>query len=145
MLQELREQHGEALARGVEEILAFEGLRFRRVGAGHAKARLSESLRRAVELMENNLEEPLELDQLADYVGLSRRQLDRLFQRELATSQHRYYLELRITEARRLLQHSALSITEVAVACGFASSNHFSRCYRDYFGHSPSREVRLAP
>lgn len=142
MLEMLRSRHGNALAEGIEQILAFEGLRFRRVGAS-TPARLSVPLRNIIDLMENNLEEPLSLDQLAEFVGLSRRQVDRLFQRQLATSPHRHYMELRITESRRLLQHSSLSIMEVAVACGFVSVSHFSKCYSGYFNYPPSREARL--
>lgn len=142
MLEMLRSQHGAALAEGIEQILAFEGLRFRRVGAS-TPARLSVPLRNIIDLMENNLEEPLSLDQLAEYVGLSRRQVDRLFQRQLATSPHRHYMELRITESRRLLQQSSLSIMQVAVACGFVSVSHFSKCYSSYFNYPPSKEARL--
>jgi len=143
MMALIRAQRGDTLADGVEHILAFEGLRFRRSGA-QANGKLSQPLRNIIDLMESNLEEPLSLDQLAEFVGRSRRQIDRLFQDQLGTSPHRYYMELRVTEARRLLQHSQLSIMEVAIACGFVSVSHFSKCYSGYFGHSPSRETRLA-
>lgn len=142
MLEMIRSQHGESLAEGIEQILAFEGLRFRRVDSSRS-SKLSVPLRNIIDLMESNLEEPLSLDQLAAFVGLSRRQVDRLFAQQLATSPHRHYMELRITESRRLLQHSALSIMEVAIACGFVSVSHFSKCYSAYFNHPPSREVRL--
>jgi transcriptional regulator GlxA family with amidase domain len=52
-------------------------------------------------------------------------------------------MDLRITEARRLLQHTTLTIVEVSVACGFVSPSHFSKCYSSYFGYRPSRETRL--
>jgi transcriptional regulator GlxA family with amidase domain len=143
MMALIREQRGDTLASGVEHILAFEGLRFRRTGA-QPNGKLTPPLRNIIDLMETNLEEPLSLDQLAEFVGRSRRQIDRLFQDQLGTSPHRYYMELRVTEARRLLQHSQLSILEVAIACGFVSVSHFSKCYSGYFGHSPSRETRLA-
>ncbi|MBD8472521.1 GlxA family transcriptional regulator [Pseudomonas sp. CFBP 8770] len=143
MMEMIRQQRGDTLASGVEHILAFEGLRFKRT-AGQASGKLSQPLRNIIDLMESNLEEPLSLDQLAEFVGRSRRQIDRLFQDQLGTSPHRYYMELRVTEARRLLQHSTLSIMDVAIACGFVSVSHFSKCYSGYFGHSPSRETRLA-
>jgi transcriptional regulator GlxA family with amidase domain len=54
----------------------------------------------------------------------------------------RYYLELRITESRRLLQHSDLSLVEAALACGFVSPSHFSKCYTSFFGYPPSKEIR---
>lgn len=142
MLALLRQQRGEALAGGVEEILAFSGARFRRVDS-HSKKSMSAPLRTIVELMENNLEETLSLDQLAAYCGRSRRQIDRLFQAQLGTSPSRYYMELRITKSRRLLQYSDLALMDVAIACGFVSISHFSKCYSAYFGYPPSREQRL--
>jgi len=142
MLGLVRRLHGDALAEGVEEILSFSGARYRQVGPG-AKKSMSLHLRTIVELMENNLEETLSLDQLAAYSGRSRRQIDRLFQAQLGTSPRRYYMELRITKSRRLLQYSDLSVMDVAVACGFVSVSHFSKCYAAYFGYPPSREQRL--
>lgn len=142
MLGLVRRLYGDALAEGVEEILSFSGARYRQVGPG-AKKSMSLHLRTIVELMENNLEETLSLDQLAAYSDRSRRQIDRLFQAQLGTSPRRYYMELRITKSRRLLQYSDLSVMEVAVACGFVSVSHFSKCYAAYFGYPPSREQRL--
>lgn len=81
--------------------------------------------------------------QLSSYVNRSRRQIERLFKEQLDTTPRRYYLELRVTEGRRLLQHSGLTIVQVAVACGFVSPSHFSKCYTAYFGYPPSREKRF--
>ena len=89
-------------------------------------------------LMRSNIEEPLSLEELSTHISISRRQMERLFQTHLETSPSRYYLELRITHARRLLLQSNESITNIAIACGFVSSSHFSSCYKDYFGLSPS-------
>ncbi|MEH6826468.1 MAG: helix-turn-helix domain-containing protein, partial [Motiliproteus sp.] len=72
-------------------------------------------------------------------IGVSRRRIERLFQTHLETTPSRYYLELRITQARRLLLQSNDSIANIAVACGFLSSTHFSHCFKDYFGASPSQ------
>ncbi|MRI33149.1 AraC family transcriptional regulator [Endozoicomonas sp. OPT23] len=90
-----------------------------------------------IELMESNLEEPIELDELASFVHVSRRQLERMFQRHLSCSPSRHYLKLRLDRARQLLKQSSMSIVEVAAACGFVSTPHFSRCYRKYNGISP--------
>lgn len=133
--------HGNDLAEGIVGILAFEESRYKRVKPTlHAK--MSEPLRTVISLMSANIEEPLSTDQLAAYSGRSRRQIERLFQQQLGTTPARYYLELRITEGRRLLQHSDLPVLDVSVACGFVSPSHFSKCYTAYFGNSPSREVR---
>ncbi|MGC4009515.1 MAG: GlxA family transcriptional regulator [Pseudomonas sp.] len=133
--------HGRDLVEAVVDILAFEESRYRRVRP-HLHQKMSEPLREAINLMSANIEEPLSLDQLAGYVGRSKRQIERLFSQQLGTSPVRYYLELRLTEGRRLLQHTGLTILEVGVACGFVSPSHFSKCYTAFFGHSPSKEAR---
>ncbi|MBH9518040.1 GlxA family transcriptional regulator [Pseudomonas aeruginosa] len=134
-------RHGRDLVEAVVDILAFEESRYRRVRpALHEK--MSEPLREVINLMAANIEEPLSQEQLAHYVGRSRRQIERLFQQQLGTTPVRYYLELRITECRRLLQHSDLTMLEVLVACGFVSPSHFSKCYTAFYGYPPSKEVR---
>jgi len=138
----IKSLHGKALVEGIEDILAFEESRYRRIKPDENLC-VSAPLREVVKLMDANLEEPLELEQLAVYAGRSRRQLERLFKEQLGTTPQRYYLELRITEARRLLQHTELSQMEVLVACGFVSPSHFSKCYSAFFGYRPSKEKRL--
>ncbi|MBU6957047.1 GlxA family transcriptional regulator [Pseudomonas sp. CVAP len=138
----IKELHDKALVEGIEDILAFEESRYRRIKPAENIC-VSAPLREVVKLMDANLEEPLELEQLAVYAGRSRRQLERLFKEQLGTTPQRYYMELRITEARRLLQHTELSQVDVLVACGFVSPSHFSKCYSSYFGYRPSKETRL--
>jgi len=142
-LEWIKGLHDKALVDGIEDILSFEESRYRRIKIS-AHLSLSAPLREVVNLMDANLEEPLEMDQLATYAGRSRRQIERLFREQLGTTPQRYYLELRITEARRLLQHTEMSQVEVLVACGFVSPSHFSKCYSAFFGYRPSREKRLA-
>lgn len=142
VLEWLGQLRGTELADGITAILAFESSRYKRAKPA-PQANISEPLREAINLMNANLEEPLSQDQLADYVGRSKRQIGRLFQLQLGTTPVRYYLELRITESRRLLQYSDLPILDVAVACGFVSASHFSKCYASFFGYSPSREKRF--
>ncbi|MBG6486848.1 GlxA family transcriptional regulator [Pseudomonas aeruginosa] len=140
-LEWIARRHGRDLVEAVVDILAFEESRYRRVRpALHEK--MSEPLREVINLMAANIEEPLSQEQLAHYVGRSRRQIERLFQQQLGTTPVRYYLELRITECRRLLQHSDLTMLEVLVACGFVSPSHFSKCYTAFYGYPPSKEVR---
>ena len=93
-----------------------------------------------IELMEANLSEPLTLIEIADFAGLSRRQIERLFRQHLGRSPARYYLEIRLDRARHLLLQSSLPVVEVAVACGFVSASHFSKCYRELYGRSPQQE-----
>lgn len=142
-LEWIKGLHGKALVEGIEDILSFEESRYRRVKAS-PNVCVSAPLREVIKLMDANLEEPLEMEQLAVYAGRSRRQVERLFKEQLGTTPQRYYLELRITEARRLLQHTEMSQVEVLVACGFVSPSHFSKCYSAFFGYRPSREKRSA-
>src|SRR6056297_430609 len=93
----------------------------------------------AVEAMESNIADPLSLPHLAQIARLSPRQLNRLFRQHLGQTTHAYYRRLRLDKARNLLRNSALSLTEVALATGFASSSHFSRAYRAEYGQPPSR------
>jgi transcriptional regulator GlxA family with amidase domain len=93
-----------------------------------------------IELMEANLSEPLSLIEIARYAGLSRRQIERLFRHEMGRSPARYYLEIRLDRARHLLVQSTMPVVEVAVACGFVSASHFSKCYRELYGRSPQQE-----
>jgi AraC-like DNA-binding protein len=90
--------------------------------------------------MEANLEELIDMDELAHYAGLSRRQLERLFLKYLQCSPSKYYLKLRLLRARQLLKQSNLPIIEISTACGFVSTPHFSKCYREQMGVPPSEE-----
>jgi transcriptional regulator GlxA family with amidase domain len=98
---------------------------------------------KAAALMEANIEQPLSLDELAAAVGVSRRQIERLFKRHLNLAPTRYYLELRLRRARELLLQTPMSIMDITIACGFESPPHFSTCYRGLFGYPPSAERRI--
>lgn len=106
-------------------------------------ARLGQNRQVLVEiatLMEANFEEPLSAVELADIVGLSLRQVQRMFQDSLSTTPSKYYLGLRLRRARELLLQSQMSITQVAVTCGFQSTCHFSKSYRALYGRTPRSE-----
>ena len=91
-------------------------------------------------MMENNIEEPRSPSLLAKEVGMSTRQLERLFRRYLNRSPKRYYMELRLQKARNLLMQTDMSVINVALACGFTSPSHFSKCYRAQYNTTPYRE-----
>ena len=109
-------------------------------------ARSDEKVRRALLTMEQNLGAPLPMDEVARRVGLSPRQLERRFRQVLGLCPAAAYRELRLRYASWLLNNTALSVTEVAVEAGFADGAHFSRQFRQAFGHPPSlhRSVRAA-
>lgn len=106
----------------------------RRFGVSHP------GLLAALARMEERIEEPLSRQDLAAIAGLSLRQLERLFRGRLGRSVGEHYLDLRLRAARRHLRQTTLAVTEVALACGFVSASHFSRAYRNRFGHPPARE-----
>lgn len=114
--------------------------------SGHLQPKTADSLRCsaipkplniALDLMEKNIEEPLEIDAIASQVGVSRRQLERRFARYLNAAPNRYYLELRLTRARQLIVQSDRSLTDVALATGFVSYPHFYKRFKDLFGLPP--------
>ncbi|TDO02502.1 MULTISPECIES: GlxA family transcriptional regulator [Halomonas] len=140
-------QHGPRLAERISEHFVLERIRMGdepqqvplRSRLGHAP----ESLAEAVALMEANIEEPLTTHELAEHLGISRRQLERLFKKYLKAVPSRYYLDLRLQQARRLLRESEHPAGEIALQTGFSSAAHFSTAYRNHFGITP-REERLS-
>ena len=98
----------------------------------------------AIKSMESNIEEPLSPLILAANLGISIRQLERLFQRYFAKSPKRYYMELRLQKARNLLLQTEMNVLQIALACGFSSSSHFSKCYKSAFNVTPHNERGFA-
>ena len=88
--------------------------------------------------MEASIERPLKRCAMASLAGLSSRHLDRLFGQHMGSTFLAQYRKIRLKQACRLLEQSALSISEIAFATGFSSAGHFSRHYRAAFGHSPT-------
>ena len=144
MLHLIGRDHGHELSAAISDMFVYERMRnqqdHQRVPLKHMLGTQQPKLQEIVALMEANLEEPINLDQLAEYVDLSRRQLERMFQKYLHCSPSRYYLRLRLIRARQLLKQTPISIVELALLCGFVSTPHFSKCYREYFGVPPSDE-----
>lgn len=144
----IRQLFGKTLSQTIAEVFICERVRDghdsqhvplnAQVGPGQHK------IIEAASLMEANIEEPLTLDELAKYVGLSRRQIERLFKLHLGRAPTRYYLELRLTRARQLLLQTKMSIMAITVACGFRSPPHFSKAYREFFGHPPSISRKMS-
>ena len=91
-----------------------------------------------IKLMEQTLRSPLAVSELAVAVGLSERSLLRRFRAALDVSPQQYYRALRLDAGRRLLENSDLSVTEIALACGFESRGNFSRAFKKTFGSPPS-------
>lgn len=149
MLNLIGKQHGHELMAAISEMFMCERIRNdneqQRIPLRHVLGTSQPKLLEIVALMEANIEEPLELEDLATIAGISRRQLERLFLRHLNCSPSRYYLTIRVNRARQLLRQTSMMIIEVATACGFVSTPHFSKCYRGFFGVPPSSERTIEP
>jgi transcriptional regulator GlxA family with amidase domain len=131
-MAEVMDLHGIERARGRDERQRVP--LSARIGGGQPK------LTEAVSLMEANFEEPLPTEEIARLVGVSRRQLERLFKQHLNSLPSRYYLEMRLTRARQLLRETSQSILQIGLACGFSSGPHFSSAYRAHFNMTPRDE-----
>lgn len=154
LLNWMGQRHGDEL---VTELLDHFGLERLRGPTDHQRVPLSArigggqpKLTEAVSLMEANYEEPLPTEEIARLVGVSRRQLERLFKQYLNSLPSRYYLELRLNRARHLLQQTSQSILQIGLSCGFSSGPHFSSAYRNHFNITPreqrsQRAARLGP
>ncbi|MEL6218037.1 MAG: GlxA family transcriptional regulator [Pseudomonadota bacterium] len=94
-------------------------------------------LRAAIRAMEAQLEEPAGIPAIAEAAGVSQRQLERLFRTHVGRSPLRYYADIRLDRARGLVTQTEMALREVALACGFANPETFSRAYRARFGLSP--------
>lgn len=144
MLKLIADDHGEDTANLVADQFIYSAIRTdqdtqrlsvpTRIGVRHPK------LSRVIQMMESHIEEPISPSVLARDVGMSTRQLERLFRRYLSRSPKRYYMELRLSKARNLLMQTDMSVINVALACGFASPSHFSKCYRAHYDTTPYRE-----
>jgi len=99
-------------------------------------------LEKALAQMEGHIEEPLSCSVIARRVGVSSRQLQRLFARALGTTPVKHYQRIRLSRAHALLQQTDLSVTEIAVGAGFGSLEHFCRLYRRQFNCRPRDDRR---
>ena len=144
-LEMIARRHGARLAIDVSEQLIHERIRTRgdqqRMTLARRLGTHNRRLVEAVALMEQHLEAPLPLAEVASRSGVSLRQLQRLFEQHLGTSPRQWYLQQRLARAWRLLTETDLDVLSVGLACGFSSSSSFARAFRAQYGQSP-RQVR---
>lgn len=135
----VRRRHGNDLAQQVRDQLMHgrERLPASRQRPQHRPA--DPGLRRALALMENHLETPLSLRELAHQAGLSWRHLERLCDRHLNCSPRDHYQRLRLEQGHRLLLATNQPVLDIALTCGFASSSTFTRAFRRRYNLTPSR------
>ncbi|HTS17817.1 MAG TPA: helix-turn-helix domain-containing protein [Verrucomicrobiae bacterium] len=95
-------------------------------------------LRQITDWMAEHVAEEFNLDQLAAQVGLSKFHFDRLFKSAIGVSPSRYYINLRLDAARRLLRETKKSVVTVALDVGYTNPSHFAQLFRRETGLSPS-------
>lgn len=144
MLSLIAKDHGDQIASEVADQLIHHRIRESgerqrmdlrvSLGVSHPK------LLKAVTLMQEHVDDPLSSHDLADKVGLSTRQLERLFYKFLSRSPAKHYLKIRLDRARFLIRQTAAPLLSIAMECGFTSASHFSKAYVDHFGYTPSAE-----
>jgi len=143
----ISQEHGRDLADAVS--MQFIHDRIRTPGDQQRKVRELQLMRKspklagAIRVMASHVEHPLSASEVAARVGVSVRHLERLFRKHEQHTPQRYYLILRLQHARRLLWQTGMSMMSVALATGFSSQSHFTKCYREQFAITPQRE-RLA-
>ena len=144
MLERIRSDHTLELATWVADQMVYTDPRLpnhSQRAALHTRSQVRNGkLALALQVMENNIEDPLTPEEISEVVSLSTRQLERLFSKYIGVSPKRYYLKLRLEKARDLLRQTDMSVTDVCVACGFKSLSHFSKSYRGTYGISPGLE-----
>ncbi len=144
MLNLISRTHGLSVAAGISEMFILDRVRNQsdqqKIPLNHSLGVAPAKVIEATTLMEANIEEPLSLEEVARLLNISRRQLERLFKKNLDCSPSRYYLKLRLGRARQLLKQTSLTVIEIASICGFVSTPHFSKCYRTLLGFTPSED-----
>ena len=141
MLHLIGRAHGDDLATEVADQMVYnavrEGSAAQRVSIQSRHGMRNEHLKRAISIMERSIETPDSPSLIAEELGISTRQLERLFGRYLNSTPKHYFMEMRLQRAQNLLVQSEQSVTEIAMACGFQTTSHFSKVYRAHFGRSP--------
>ncbi|MEZ5797741.1 MAG: GlxA family transcriptional regulator [Paracoccaceae bacterium] len=144
MLHLIGRAHGQDLATEVADQMVYnavrEGTAAQRVSLQSRHGMRNEHLVRAIAMMDETIETPMTPGRIAERLGISTRQLERIFGRYLNSTPKHYFMEKRMHRARNLLVQTEQSVTAVAMACGFQSTSHFSKVYRTYFGTSPVQQ-----
>ena len=144
MLNIIGASHGHDLANAVAEQFTYNYVQSaddsQRMSLRGRLMTTNKRLIKAVELMEKHLSSPIRIQELAEKIETSPRELERLFKQEIGTPPKRYYRRLRLERARQLLRQTDMSVLDIAISCGFQSAAYFSSAYRQDFGVSPSRD-----
>lgn len=147
MLALIAERHDPSISLRIANRLNHFTIRdtynLQRVGGQVSSPALPEIIKATMALMDRTIDAPLSITAIADSVGVSTRQLERLMRQHLHMSPAQYYTDIRLEKARDLLTNSKKSVTSVALDVGFTSSSHFSSRYKEIYGLSPSETKRI--
>ncbi|APE45055.1 AraC family transcriptional regulator [Sulfitobacter alexandrii] len=130
--------HGPALALEVEQLFMAPGAT-PSVPAVTARTRLS---RRAVAVMQDNIEAPLPLPKVAGAIRCSQRTLELAIRKDFDMTPQQLYRVLRLNLARRLAETTTLPLAEVALRCGYRDASAMTRAFRERFDMTPSQSRR---
>ena len=141
MLKLIENQHGRQLAQQISQQFQHDRIRTEidsqqmadRMDLAMSAPRLID----VINLMENNIEVPLSLPDIAKRCKLSLRQIERLFHKYRGLTPSQYYLSLRLMHAKQLLLNTNRSVIDISIATGFETQSYFTACYRKHFGSSP--------
>ncbi|MGI9368645.1 MAG: GlxA family transcriptional regulator [Ruegeria sp.] len=141
MLHLIEREHGHDLSVAVADQMVYNAVRNataeQRVSLQSRNGMRNTHLAKAIQIMSDRIANPVSPSVIAEQIGISTRQLERLFGKYLNASPKKYFMELRLERARNLLIQTESSVTDVAFACGFESAGHFSRVYRAAYGVTP--------
>jgi len=147
MLADIRTRFGRTLSDEVAEQVVYLAPRDtsepQRNAQENGQSAVATVLKQAIKVMENNIERTVRIPDVAQSLGLSQRKLERLFNKHFECSAVAFYRRVRLQRARVLLTHTDMSVLDISIACGFASSSYFSKSYAEEFGMRP-RDHRLA-
>lgn len=147
LLEIIQQDHGHFLADAIGEYL---GLSQNRENSSRAFMQLRQSacddplIVGALKVMQEHIEDPLKIKEIAQMSGVSTRQLERRFQEKAGTSPLPAYRALRLERAQQLLQHTSLSLPEIAVATGFGSRCNLTRWFNKEYKSTPQHMRQMS-
>ncbi len=143
MLSLVGDHHGADLASRVAVFFQHDRMRTsddqQNMAERLALARKSPKLAEAVKLMSQNVEFPLKPVEIARRIGLSLRQLERLCHKYCHCTPQKFTMKIRIQHARSMLLETKMSVMQIAIATGFTTQSHFTKCFRDHYDITPQK------
>lgn len=141
MLHLIGETHGEDLAAAIADMMVYSGVRpadaAQQISLQARHGIRNPHIAEAIRLLNESAPYYLPTSEIARKIGISTRQLERLFQKHLKVSPKKFAIQQKLTKARNLLLQTEQSISEIALACGYESPSHFIRTYQNRFGVTP--------